>query len=119
MSRLPALAVRNVGRNRRRSLITGVAIFVCVVMVMLLRGFIDGTQALMEGDIIEGRSGALQIHKKGYVDNIEAVPTRLNIPYSQELLEKIRAVPNVKGASGRITFNGLVGNGLTQTRFVG
>jgi putative ABC transport system permease protein len=119
MNRLPALAVRNVGRNRRRSLITGVAIFVCVVMVMLLRGFIDGTQALMEGDIVEGRSGALQIHKKGYVDNIEAVPTRLNIPYSDELLQKIRAVPNVKGVSGRITFNGLVGNGLTQTMFIG
>jgi putative ABC transport system permease protein len=119
MSRLPALAVRNVGRNRRRSLITGVAIFVCMVAVMLLRGFVDAAQALMEADVIEGRSGALQVHKKGYVDNIEAVPTRLNIPYSKELIEKLKAVPNVKGVTGRIMFNGLVSNGLTQTMFIG
>jgi putative ABC transport system permease protein len=119
MSRLPALAVRNVGRNRRRSLITGVAIFICMVMVMLLRGFIDAAQSLMEADVVEGRSGALQVHKKGYVDSIEAVPTRLNVPYSGELIAKMKAVPNVKGVTGRIMFNGLVSNGLTQTMFVG
>ncbi len=119
MNRLPTLAIRNVGRNRRRSLITGVAIFVCVVMVMVLRGFIDAAAALMQADVVEGRSGALQVHKKGYVDSIETVPTRLNIPYSPEVLAKLRAIPGVKGATGRIVFNGLVGNGLTQTMFVG
>jgi putative ABC transport system permease protein len=119
MSRLPALAVRNVGRNRRRSLITGVAIVIAVVMVMLLRGFVDGAGALMVADVVEGRSGALQVHRKGYVDSIESVPTRLNMPYTPELVAKMRAVPNVKGVTGRIVFNGLVGNGRTQTMFVG
>jgi putative ABC transport system permease protein len=119
MSRLPALAVRNVGRNRRRSLITGVAIVVAVVMVMLLRGFIDGAGAIMVADVVEGRSGALQVHKKGYVDSMESVPTRLNMPYTSELMAKMKAVPNVKGISGRIVFNGLVSNGSTQTMFVG
>ena len=119
MSRLPALALRNVGRNRRRSVITGVAIIVAVVMVMLLRGFVDGMNALMVADVVEGRSGALQVHKKGYVESIESVPTRLNMPYTPELVAKMKAVPNVKGVTGRITFNGLVGNGSTQTMFVG
>jgi putative ABC transport system permease protein len=118
-SRLPRLAVRNVGRNRRRSLITGVAIVVAVTMVMLLRGFVDGMSALMVADVVEGRSGALQVHKKGYVDSIESVPTRLNVPYTPELVAKIKAVPGVKGVTGRITFNGLVGNGVTQTMFIG
>jgi putative ABC transport system permease protein len=119
VSRLPALAVRNVGRNRRRSLITGVAIVIAVVMVMLLRGFVDGAGALMVADVVEGRSGALQVHKKGYVDSIESVPTRLNMPYTPELIAAMKAVPNVKGVTGRIVFNGLVSNGRTQTMFVG
>lgn len=119
MSRLPALAVRNVGRNRRRSVITGVAIVIAVIMVMLLKGFVDGAGALMTADVVEGRSGALQVHKKGYVDSIESVPTGLNMPYTPELVAKMKAVPNVKGVTGRIVFNGLVSNGVTQTMFVG
>ncbi|MBL8953037.1 MAG: ABC transporter permease [Myxococcaceae bacterium] len=119
MSRLPALAARNVGRNGRRSLITGAAITVAVIMVMLLKGFVSGAAGLMVADVVEGRSGAIQVHKKGYVDSIESVPTRLNIPYTPELIAKIQAVPNVKGVTGRIVFNGLVGNGSTQTMFIG
>ena len=119
MSRLPKLAARNVGRNRRRSLITGLAIIVCVGMVVLLKGFIDGVRMLMVADVVEGRNGALQVHKKGFVDNIEAVPTRMNIEYSPELVAKMKAVPGVIGVTGRLMFNGLIGNGLTQTMFVG
>ncbi len=119
MSRLPALAARNVGRNRRRSVITGAAITIAVIMVMLLKGFVAGAANLMVADVVEGRAGALQVHKKGYVDSIESVPTRLNIPYTPELIARIEKVPNVKGVTGRIVFNGLVGNGTTQTMFVG
>ena len=119
MSRLPRLAARNVGRNRRRSLITGLAIIVCVGMVVLLKGFIDGVRNLMIADVVEGRAGALQVHKKGFVDNIEAVPTRMNIAYTPELIAKMKSVPGVVGVTGRMMFNGLIGNGLTQTMFVG
>lgn len=119
MSRLPSLALRNVGRNRRRTLITGLAIFVCVTLVIVLKGFINGTQDLMLADVVEGRTGALQIHKKGYVDNIEAVPTRINLPYTPELIAKIKAVPGVKGVTGRMQFNGLISNGKAQTMFIG
>lgn len=118
-SRLPRLAVRNVGRNRRRSLVTSLAIIVGVMMVLLLKGFIDGAAALMTKDVVEGRAGALQIHKKGFVDDIEAMPTRLHVAYTPELVAKIRAVPNVRGVSGRIAFAGLVSNGKAQTMFIG
>ena len=119
MSSLPRLAARNVGRNRRRSLVTGIAIVVCVAMVVLLKGFIVGVADLMVADVVEGRAGALQVHKKGFVDNIESVPTRMNIPYTPELVARIKAVRGVTGVTGRLMFNGLVGNGLTQTMFVG
>lgn len=119
MSRLPKLAARNVGRNRRRSLITATAIIVCVGMVVILKGFIDGVRFLMVADVVEGRAGALQVHKKGFVDSIEAVPTRLNVPYTPELVAKMKAVEGVRGVTGRLMFNGLIGNGVTQTMFVG
>lgn len=118
-SKLPSLALRNVGRNRRRSLITGVTIVFGVAMVLLVRGFTGGMAKMMVDDVVQGRSGAIQIHREGFVDNADAVPTRLNLPYSEELRAKVSSVPHVTGVSGRITFNGLVSNGTQQTMFIG
>ncbi|MCU0697112.1 MAG: ABC transporter permease [Myxococcaceae bacterium] len=118
-SRLPRLAIRNVGRNRRRSLITGVTIVFGVAMVLLVRGFTGGMAKLMVDDVVLGRVGAIQVHRAGYVDNVDSVPTRLNLPYDEALRAKMAAVPHVTGVTGRITFNGLVSNGAQQTMFIG
>lgn len=118
-SRLPKLALRNVGRNRRRSLITGITIVFGVAMVLIVRGFTGGMAKMMTDDVVQGRSGAIQIHRSGYIENADSVPTKLNLPYTDELRAKIAAVPHVNGVTGRITFNGLVSNGSQQTMFIG
>lgn len=119
MSRLPRLAVRNVGRNRRRSLITALTIVFGVAMVVTARGVMFGLQRMMITDTVEGRLGALQVHRLGYLDNVDSVPLTLNFSYSEALLDRLKAVPHVTGVTGRIQFNGLVSNGLAQTMFVG
>jgi putative ABC transport system permease protein len=118
-SRLPKLALRNVGRNRRRSLITGVTIVFGVAMVLIVRGFTGGMAKMMTEDVVQGRAGAIQVHRAGYLDNADSVPLKLNLPYSDGLRAKMASVPHVKGVTGRITFNGLVSNGAQQTMFIG
>jgi putative ABC transport system permease protein len=119
MSRFPSLAVRNVSRNRRRSAITLAAILLGVTVITLMRGFTGGFMTLMVEDVVKGRTGALQIHRSGYMDTLEAIPTKLNMPYSPELIGKVMQVKGVTGVTGRIQFSGLVGNGMSQTMFVG
>ncbi len=119
MSRLPRLAIRNVGRNRRRTFITALTIAFGVSMVISVRGVMWGLQSMMISDTVEGRLGALQVHRVGYLEAIDSVPLTLNLPYTPELLAKVRAVPHVTGVTGRIQFNGLVSNGVAQTMFVG
>lgn len=119
MTRLPSLAARNVLRNHRRSAVTLAAIGVGVAMLTLLNGFTTGARELMLQDVVQGRTGALQIHRAGYLDDLEGNPTRLNMPYSEEMLGRIRAVTGVTGVTGRLQFNGLVSNGVSQTMFVG
>lgn len=119
MSGFLSLAVRNITRNRRRSGITLVAIFLGVAVALLLTGFAEGFVRLMIEDVVEGRTGAIQIHRKGFMENVEASPVALNFELTDELRKKILAVPHVKGLSGRIAFNGLVGNGRAQTMFAG
>lgn len=119
MSRLPSLAARNVGRNRRRSVITGLTLVVGVAMVIVVRGVTAGMTDLMTADAVLGRIGAAQVHRTGFVDNIDAVPTKLNLPYTDELKQKILSTPHVTAVTGRIQFQGLVSNGVNQTMFIG
>jgi putative ABC transport system permease protein len=119
MSSLSSLAARNVARNRRRSLVTLAAVLLGVTAVLVLRGFIDGFIRLMVDDIVQGKTGALQVHTAGYMDSSDALLLEPSIPYDEALLSRIRAVPGVTGVTGRIQFSGLVSNGVSQTMFVG
>jgi putative ABC transport system permease protein len=119
MSSLASLAARNVARNRRRSLVTLAAVLLGVTAVLLVRGFTEGFASLMVDDIVQGSTGALQIHMAGYRESIDALPLEPSLPYDEALLSRIRAVRGVTGVTGRIQFSGLVSNGRSQTMFVG
>jgi putative ABC transport system permease protein len=119
MSTFPRLAVRNVARNRRRSLITLSAVLLGVTAVLVTRGIMDGFLRMVVDDVVQGRTGALQIHPAGYMDSVEALPLEPSLPYDEALLARIQAVPGVTGVSGHLIFSGLVSNGLSQTNFLG
>ncbi|MFZ5467816.1 MAG: ABC transporter permease [Myxococcota bacterium] len=113
------MAFRNVRRNRRRSLITLAAIVLGVTMVTVMRGFMEGAQVLMVDDAVRGKSGALQIHRKGYLANAASDPTALAMRHGGALVEQMRAVKGVTAVAGRLRFSGLVSNGVSQTMFSG
>ena len=71
----------------------------------MVRGVTAVMTELMTADAVEGRIGALQVHRKGFVDSIDAVPTKLNMPYSDEMRARIAKVPHVTAVTGRIQFN--------------
>lgn len=101
------IAFRNVLRNRRRSLITFLAVFLALTVMVGIRGFLNGLQATIRESVIDGQTGALQIHKKGFLKNVHASPLEMDIPAGPELLAKITAVKGVKAASARIMFGGM------------
>jgi putative ABC transport system permease protein len=119
MNALTALAVRNVARNPRRSLVTLGSVLLGVTAMLVLEGFIGGFLRLIVDDIVLGKTGALQIHTAGYMAQGDSLPLTPSIPYDPALLSRIRSVPGVTGVTGRIQFSGLVSNGLSQTMFVG
>lgn len=109
------IAFRNVLRNRRRSIITFSAVFLALGIMVGLRGFLNGLQASVRESIVLGQTGALQIHKRGF---LKAVPTSgldLAIPADEAILNKIRAVPGVAAASARIQFGGMLNAHDTST----
>lgn len=119
MNRPWQMALRNVGRNRRRSLLTGLTVLFGVMVVVNTRGLMWGLQSMMIEDTVEARLGALQVHRRGYVDAADAAPLGLSLPDDAAFRARILAVPNVAGAAGRLVFSGLATNGRAQTLFVG
>ena len=113
------MALRNVGRNRRRSLLTGLTVFFGVMAIVNARGLMWGLQSMLIEDTVEARMGALQVHRRGYVESADAAPLELSLPADESFRQELLAVPNVAGASGRLVINGLASNGQAQTLFVG
>lgn len=113
------LAARNVLRNRSRSAFTVGAIGFGMTMTLLLGGLAGGLMQVMIDDIVFGKVGALQVHKRGYDDVKESDPLKFDMPQGGELARKIRATPGVTGIAARVVFTGLVNNGTSSTMFLG
>ena len=109
MGTLFTLALRNVLRNRRRTLITLAALVVGVGVMVTVRGVVNGLQRALVTNVSEGLTGAVQVHKAGYLANVISSPLNLNMP--QSVLQQIVQVPQVRAAAGRIAFAGMVSNG--------
>ena len=113
-----SLGARNVRRNRSRSALTLGAIFFGVVLTVLLAAFGNGLGTLMVNDVVFSRMGAIQIHGKGYADQKDNQPLKIDMPEGGALEGRLRAVPAVVSVAPRLVFGGMVNNGSEGTMFV-
>jgi putative ABC transport system permease protein len=104
------IAIRNVARNRRRTLITLAALFIGVGVMASMRGLLNGLQRALVTNVAEGQTGALQVHRRGYMQNVLSTPLTLDFSMA-ELLPRILAQPDVRAVAARINFAGMVSTG--------
>jgi putative ABC transport system permease protein len=109
------LAMRNVFRAKARSAITIGSLFFGVAMSLLLSGFLMGVSESLVAETIESRVGAIQVHKAGYFEQRDRQPLALHLVQDASLESKLRAIPNVKALTPRLSFNGLLTNGSRGT----
>ena len=83
--RLLSLAARNLARNRRRTAISLVALVVGVGAMVGFRGLINGQQRVILENLVFGQLGAVQVHKQGYLANVQGSPLTLDMADSEEL----------------------------------
>jgi putative ABC transport system permease protein len=119
MFNLVGIAIRNLTRSKARNAITLGAILLGVLMTLYLSSYMKGLQTAFVQDTVEGRLGAIQVHRKGYLELKENQPLKLDLPVSGEMVERVRGVEGVKGVAPRIVFSGMVSNGSTSTIFMG
>ncbi len=114
MSSLLRISFRNVLRNRRRSVITFSAIFVALAVMVTIRGFLNGLHSSIRESVVLGQTGALQIHRRGFLKSINGSSLDRGVPVDPAFLSRVTSVPGVKAATPRIAFGGMVnGNDVT------
>jgi putative ABC transport system permease protein len=113
--RIPQLALRNLGRNKRRTLVTGLTIAFGVFAIVFLQSFVNALLRNIVEVSVESKVGAVQVFKTGYLGSDD--PLKMTFLDTPELSAKIRAVPGVAAVAPRLDFDGMLSNGSDGTMF--
>lgn len=116
MFNLVKMAVRNILRYRRRSLLTISLIAFGVVFVLVFVAVSSSFKDIMIRQITNSYLGDLQIHRRGYVASIETLPLNLNLSPQQaaNASKALKENPEVSAFSERIKFGAMFSN-FTET----
>ncbi len=111
------IAIRNLLRYKRRTLLTASLVTIGVVSVLVFISVSGSFKNMMIGQITDSFVGHIQIHKKGYVSSIDSLPLTLNLgPKAFEKIEKaINEIPDIEAYSKRIKFGGMFSNFVETT----
>ena len=117
MLKLFKIAVRNLSRYKRRTLLTSSLIAIGVMFVLVFIAASGSFKYIMIGQITDSMLGHLQVHKRGYVASIDSLPLTLNLSAKEEeKLEKaMENIPEIESFSPRIKFGGMFSNFIETT----
>jgi putative ABC transport system permease protein len=109
MGKLFKIAVRNLFRYKRRTLLTVSLIAIGVIFVLGYISIAGSFKNMMVAQITDSSLGHLQVHRRGYMAAIESLPLDMNLrPQPYQKLEKIlNDLPEVESYSPRIRFGGM------------
>jgi len=108
-------AVRNLTRNRRRTIATAAAIAFGVAALVFTRGWVDGVSRSIREYATDSRLGAIQINAAGYSNVTDLLPVDLYLRKPAGVIEAVGRTPGVTAVTERIHFAGSLSNGQQET----
>jgi putative ABC transport system permease protein len=116
MGNLFKIAIRNLRRYRRRTILTASLIAIGVLFVLVFVAVSGSFKNMIIGQITGSMLGDIQIHRKGYVASIDNLPLTLNMKaQAVAKLEKVlQGIPEIAAYSPRIKFGGMFSS-FTET----
>jgi putative ABC transport system permease protein len=113
------LALRNIFRQVRRSIIASMAISFGVIAMMLSAGFIEWIIWANREGVAVTQLGHIQIVKPGYYEDGKSDPFRYLLPQQSPELDRIQDIPGVRTVTTRMDFNGLISHDDSTLSFLG
>lgn len=117
MRNLFKIAIRNLVRYKRRTLLTVSLISIGVIFVLVFVAVAGSFKNMIIRQITGSMLGDMEIHRKGYVASIDNLPLTLNMnPQQVKAAEgAISAMPQIEAYSPRIKFGGMFSNFVETT----
>jgi ABC-type lipoprotein release transport system permease subunit len=115
------MAFRDLGRNRRRSFFSALAVSMGLGMLMLLAGFLNGEMGGAVDTAVRLQSGHLQVRANNYDENKTSLKWEDLVENPDQVAAKLAALPQVSVASPRLFASGIavVGDKSAGVRVTG
>lgn len=110
MRNIIKIAIRNLFRYTRRTLLTTTLISIGVILVIVFAGLGGSFKNAMIGIITDSMLANMQVHKSGYVESIDNIPLNIFLSESEiEVLEpKLKNNDKIEAYSPRIKFGAMI-----------
>ncbi len=111
MMQLFKMAFRDLGRNRRRSLFSALAVSVGLAILMLMSAVVNGEMgSAIQGAIIL-ETGHIQVRAASYDENKSSLKWQDLVENPVQIAAQIAALPQVKAATPRLFASGFISAG--------
>lgn len=100
--KLARIALRNIGRNRRRSILSASATAVATMALVAMAAYVNGMLLDFQGNVADLVTGHVQIRHRDYERYEQLNPLHLRVERPEELLERIDELPEVSAAVARL-----------------
>ncbi len=97
------MALRNIGRNRRRSLLAIISVMISVTMILFIQGFVDGIMGSMVKNYTKNETGHIRISTKDFSSKYRFYPVSKNVQHPKKLIELLHNDPEISPYIATIT----------------
>lgn len=106
--RISTIALRNLSRNRKRSVLSLTAIAVAAMSISMVFGVIEGMQQNLKSNSFTYMSGQVRVRHKDYDTFEQLNPSHLTVPEGMSLARLFSEHPDIAAVSPRVRFPGAV-----------
>jgi len=101
--KLARIALRNIGRNSRRSILSATATAIATMAMVAMAAYVNGLSADMRGNVADLVTGHVQVRAAGFERYEQLNPLHLRIQRYPDLLALLEAEPEVAAAVARLS----------------
>ena len=108
------LAIKNLTRHKKRTLLTAGIIALAVVFYIFLDSLMLGMKNKALSNIIDFESGHIQVANKNYWEQRGEFPLENLMDNEEEIIKKIEKLEGIKGISPQLKFFARLNNGIDE-----
>ncbi len=108
MTQLLKMAFLNLGRNRRRSLLSALAVAMGLGLLILMASFVTGEMRSALENTIKLETGHLQVRSASYDENKVSLDWKDLVANPEAVVAQLQTLPQVQSATPRLIASGIV-----------